>query len=353
MLKWIAGWPGVPFALLSATLFGASVPFSKQLLDTVDAWLLAGLLYLGSGIGLLLFLIISHTISQHRGEAYIAREGIPWLLGSVIFGGVLGPVFLMLGLNHFTASSASLLLNLESLATMIIAWAVFRENVDRRVFIGAMAILAGAVVLSWRDGNLTAEWGAMGVAAACLCWGIDNNLTRKISGADPALIAAVKGLVAGPVNLLLGLLLGAQIPSVALMSGAACLGLVTYGISLVMFILALRHLGAARTGAYYGTAPFVGALLSLLLLGEEPTLQLAIAGGLMALGVWLHLSEVHQHLHSHQEVEHDHRHIHDEHHQHMHRTDDPPGEPHSHRHRHAALSHRHVHYPDLHHRHDH
>jgi len=352
MLKLRLQWPGVPFALVSALLFGASVPFSKQLLRSVDPWLLAGLLYIGSGIGLSLFLILRTTARQRKAEASLDRESMPWLTGAVVFGGILGPVFLMLGLSHTTASAASLLLNLESLATMAIAWALFRENVDRRVFIGAMAILIGAVVLSWR-GDPTADWGNLAIAAACLCWGIDNNLTRKISGADPVLIAAVKGLVAGPINLLLGFLIGAWVPPAALIAGAAGLGLVTYGISLVFFILALRHLGTARTGAYYGTAPFIGALLSVGLLNEPLAWQLVIAGGLMAMGVWLHLSEVHEHFHNHPALEHEHRHVHDEHHRHEHQAGDPPGEPHLHRHRHAALRHRHAHYPDFHHRHDH
>jgi drug/metabolite transporter (DMT)-like permease len=289
---------------------------------------------------------------RRRSEAAIRRHNLPWLIGAVLFGGMLGPVFLMLGLSQTKASTASLLLNLESLATLAIAWIVFRENLDRRVFIGAMAILLGAVVLS-SHGGLDFEWSTLGIAAACLCWGIDNNLTRKISGADPILIASVKGLVAGPINLIISFAMGAQLPRLNVLGQGAILGLVTYGISLVFFILALRHLGTARTGAYYGTAPFVGAVLSIGLLGEPLTWHLAVAGGLMAIGVWLHLSEVHEHLHFHSEMQHEHRHVHDEHHLHDHEIGDPPGEPHTHRHRHAAVAHRHAHYPDLHHRHDH
>ena len=345
-------WPGVPFALLSALLFGASIPFSKLLLASTDPWLLAGLLYLGSGVGLSVFLVGRYIAGRAAPEASIRGQNLPWLLGAVFFGGLLGPVLLMMGLSYTPASSASLLLNLESLATMAIAWIIFRENVDRRVFIGAMAILAGAVVLSWR-GDLALDWGVLGIAAACLCWGIDNNLTRKISGADPVVIAAVKGLAAGPVTIMLGLLVGAQIPAAIAIARVLGLGLLTYGISLVFFILALRHLGTARTGAYYGTAPFVGALLAIGLLDDPITWQLLGAGLLMAIGVWLHLSELHEHTHVHHELKHEHRHVHDEHHLHEHGKDDPPGEPHSHWHHHPELSHRHAHYPDLHHRHNH
>jgi drug/metabolite transporter (DMT)-like permease len=344
--------PGVLLALSSAFLFGASVPFSKVMLSSMHPWVLAGLLYVGSGIGLSAWVLIGRVAGRERSEASLSRENLPWLIGAVFFGGILGPVLLMLGLSYTTASAASLLLNLESLATMAIAWVVFRENVDRKVFAGAMAIFAGAVVLSWQ-GSLSVQWGNLAIAGACLCWGIDNNLTRKISGANPVIIAAIKGLGAGPVNLVLGLFLGATLPAAATLAGAAGLGLVTYGISLVLFILALRHLGTARTAAYYGTAPFAGAVISIILLGEPLSGQLAAAGLLMAIGVWLHLSEMHEHTHSHLELEHEHRHIHDEHHRHEHGIDDPSGEPHSHRHRHAALTHRHVHYPDLHHRHDH
>jgi drug/metabolite transporter (DMT)-like permease len=343
---------GIPFALLSALLFGASVPIAKLLLGSIEPWLLAGLLYLGSGLGLSVFLLGRRVSAAQPAEASISRETFPWLTGAVLFGGVLGPLFLMLGLSHAHASTASLLLNLESLATMAIAWMVFRENVDRRVFIGAMAILAGALVLSWR-GAVAIDWGVFGIATACICWGIDNNLTRKIAGVDPVVTAAIKGVSAGTMNLALALLIGARLPAAQAVMSAAALGLLTYGVSLVFFILALRHLGAARTGAYYGTAPFAGAVLSIIMLNDPVTWQLVAAAGLMATGVWLHVTERHEHRHVHKPMIHDHRHVHDEHHQHRHGPGDPAGEPHSHPHQHGELAHSHAHFPDLHHRHHH
>jgi len=344
---------GVPFALASAALFGASTPLAKLLLGAVDPWLLAGVLYLGAGLGLALVRPWLRRLGEGAEEAPLRRTDLPWLAAVVLFGGVLGPVLLMLGLARTGAAAAALLLNLESLATLAIAWLIFRENVDRRIFLGAVAILVGAAVLSWSGKQVGLNRGALLVTGACLCWGIDNNLTRKLSAADPVQIAMVKGLIAGPVNLLLALAQGASLPAVGPLLGALLVGFLGYGASLALFILALRHLGTARTGAYFATAPFVGALLAIPLFGEPVTPLLLAAGGLMGLGVWLHLTERHEHEHRHEPLAHEHPHVHDEHHRHRHGPSDPPGEPHTHRHRHARLVHRHPHFPDLHHRHEH
>jgi drug/metabolite transporter (DMT)-like permease len=341
-------------ALVSAILFGASTPLAKLLLgDGVAPWLLAGLLYMGSGLGLSLILLARRGLKLPAGEAPLRAADMPWLALVVATGGVAGPVLLMIGLQATTASSAALLLNLEGLATMAIAWLVFRENVDRRLLLGAAAILAGAVLLSWQAGPHALSLGALAIAGACLAWGADNNLTRKLSSADPLQITAIKGVAAGAVNLVISIAMGAQLPGPGVTASAMVIGFFGYGVSVVLFVLALRGLGAARTGAYFSTAPFLGAVLGVLLLHDHVTLALLTAGALMALGVWLHLSEQHSHEHVHEALEHEHRHVHDEHHQHEHGPDDPPGEPHSHRHRHAPLKHKHPHYPDLHHRHGH
>jgi drug/metabolite transporter (DMT)-like permease len=347
-------WPGVPLALWSAALFGASTPLAKLLLGAgLDPWLLAGLLYLGSGIGLAIVELIRRARGGGPAEAPLRRVDLPWLALVVLSGGVAGPVLLMIGLAATPATAASLLLNLEGLATMAIAWLMFRENVDRRLLAGAAAILAGAGVLSWQGGPGGIGWGMLAIAGACLAWGIDNNLTRKLSAADPVQIALIKGLAAGAVNLALAMAIRPQLPEAATIAGAALLGFFGYGVSLVMFVLALRHLGAARTGAYFSTAPFLGAVLAVAMLGEPVTWQLAVAGALMAAGVALHLVERHEHEHAHEALEHEHRHVHDAHHRHAHLPGDPAGEPHTHPHRHAPLVHKHPHYPDLHHRHGH
>lgn len=343
-----------PFiALASAMLFGVSTPAAKLLIDQTSPWLLAGLLYLGSGIGLTLWLLLRRVRGTETREATLKAKDIPWLIGAIFFGGIAGPVLLLIGLATSSATSASLLLNLESVATLAIAWLVFRDHVDRWLFLGAACIVAGAVLLSWPGEAASFGLGSGMIAAACLCWGIDNNLTRKVSAADPVTITAIKGLAAGTTNIALAIALGAGTPELTTVGGALLLGFFSYGLSLVLFILALRGLGAARTGAYYGTAPFIGAMTAILFLGEPLTAMVVIAGLLMAAGVWLHLSERHAHEHLHEPLEHDHRHVHDEHHDHTHLPGDPPGEPHAHPHRHGRLVHAHSHWPDLHHRHDH
>jgi drug/metabolite transporter (DMT)-like permease len=342
----------IGMALGSAALFGASTPLAKLLLGTLGPWTLAGLLYLGAGVGLGLMRLGGRLRGRVAGEAALGRADLGRLGLVILAGGVAGPGLLMAGLARTDAGSASLLLNLEAVATLAIAWLVYRENVDGRLMLGAGAILAGAAVLSWQ-GGAGLDAGALLVALACVAWGIDNNLTRGLSAADPVTIAAAKGLGAGTVNLGLASLAGEAVPALPAAAGAAALGLVGYGASLVLFVRALRDLGTARTGAYFALAPFVGAVLAVALLGEPVTVPLALAGALMAAGLWLHLTERHDHLHAHDPMEHAHRHSHDAHHRHAHGPGDPTGEPHSHPHRHGSLSHRHPHYPDLHHRHGH
>lgn len=332
-------WRGVPLALASAFLFGATAPLSKLLLDSIDAQLLAGLLYLGAGLGLGALLLVRKAMGIPATEAALTRADAPWLAVIILFGGILGPLLLMSGLNLTDAASASLLLNLEGLTTMGIAWLVFRENVDHQLLLGAFAILLGACVLSWEGRGISVDAGAMLIALACLCWGIDNNLTRKLSASDPMQLSLAKGLAAGAVNITIALMRGAVTPPNGTIGAAAIVGFLGVGVSLVLFILALRHLGAARTGAYFSLAPFIGALVAVGLLHESVTWQLLAAGALMAIGLWLHLAERHAHEHEHGVLEHEH--------------EGAVSEPHSHWHRHEPLRHTHAHYPDLHHRHEH
>lgn len=339
---------GIVYALLSAALFGVSAPLAKILLGEVSPWLLAGLLYLGSGLGLGIVRLV-----RRSNEAGLSRRDLPWLAAAVLSGGIAAPVLLLLGLAQSSAAETSLLLNLESVLTLVIAWVVFKENVDRRLLIGAAAIVAGAVILSWpQDISLGLSGGPLLIAGACLGWAVDNNFTRKVAAADPMQIAMVKGLTAGSANVAIALALGAPLPPVAALGEAGLLGFFSYGISLTLFVLALRHLGTARTGAYYALAPFIGAGVAILLLDEPVTVTFVAGGILMAIGLWLHLTERHLHRHKHEPLEHEHVHMHDEHHRHAHPPGTPP-EPHVHKHRHARLIHRHPHYPDLHHRHTH
>jgi drug/metabolite transporter (DMT)-like permease len=345
----------IAFALGAAALFGISAPAGKALLTVTDPWLLAGLLYLGSGVSLGAFRLVQRVrFGANAREAALGRGDWPWLGAAIITGGVVAPVLLMFGLSRVAAAEASLLLNLEGVLTALVAWVVFREHVDRRIAGGMLAIAAGAVVLTWEPGQaVRASLGAILVAGGCLGWAVDNNLTRKVSGSDPLQIAALKGLVAGIVNVAIALTLGASVPGAITVGLAGLLGLVSYGVSLVLFVLALRGLGAGRTSAYFSTAPFIGAIIGVLGLDDAVTPGLLLATTLMAVGVWLHVSERHDHEHVHEALEHEHRHEHDEHHRHAHDDWALPGEPHSHRHTHEALRHRHPHYPDIHHRHGH
>ena len=339
-------------ALLAAALFGASTPFAKLLVGELSPWLLAGLLYLGSGLGLAAARLIRDRGWRPSG---LADGEWPWLLGAILFGGVLGPLALMFGLTRASGSTASLLLNLEAVLTAVIAWVVFKENADRRIVLGMLAIVAGGAVLSLSGGQEgSTDWaGPLAIVAACLCWAIDNNLTRRVSASDALFIAGVKGAMAGVVNTGLALALGAALPGAAILFATMSVGLLGYGISLVLFVLALRGLGTARTGAYFSTAPFIGAAVSLVVLGESTSAAFWFAAALMGWGVWLHLTEHHEHEHVHEPMEHSHRHVHDEHHRHEHDFDWQGDEPHEHRHSHPALTHKHPHFPDIHHRHSH
>ena len=339
-------------ALAAALLFGAGTPLAKSLLGQASPWLLAALLYLGSGTGLAIVRVLGRA-----KRAQLPPGEAKWLAGAIVSGGVIGPVLLMLGLAAMPASSASLLLNAEAVFTALIAWVVFRENVDTRIVLGFACIVAGAALISW-PGSL--EWGgwrpSLLVLGACLAWGIDNNLTRKVSLSDASWIAMVKGLAAGATNLALALALGASWPALPTVAGAAVVGFASYGASLTLFVIALRGLGTARTGAYFSVAPFFGAIVAIAWLGEPVTLPLVAAGVLMAIGVALHLAERHEHTHTHEAMKHTHEHVHgegDTHHDHRHDPSVPPGTRHTHEHDHQPLVHAHPHYPDSHHRHQH
>jgi drug/metabolite transporter (DMT)-like permease len=338
----------VQSGLAAAVLFGASTPLAKLLLGSMNPFMLAALLYLGSGVGLGVYRLIRRAPRVHLTR----REFAP-LAGAIVFGGMLGPVLLMVGLTALPATGASLLLNAEGVFTALIAWFVFRENVDRLVALGMLAIVAGAVVLSIPVGaQFGSLWPSLAVVGACLCWAIDNNLTRAVAHADATWLAAVKGGVAGPVNLGIALLLGSQLPSALTIGLAMVVGFFAYGVSLVLFIVALRHVGTARAGAYFSVAPFCGAALAVAL-GASITVPLVVAAVLMAIGVWLHLAERHSHEHTHEAVTHNHAHVHDVHHQHEHDEPVAPGVRHRHEHSHEQLTHTHEHYPDADHRHSH
>ena len=373
--------PALP-ALAAALLFGASTPFAKLLGADIRPQLLAGLLYLGSGIGLAVVLWArrwlrrepldggsggsggstgssgsgpsSSGVTGRSASPAIARQDLPWLAGAIVAGGVLGPVLLMAGLVSTQAAPAALLLNVEGVLTALIAWGVFKENADWHVVLGMLAIVAGGMLLAWQPGHAqSVSTGALLIVAACLCWAVDNNLTRKVSANDALLIACLKGGAAGVVNTALGLLSGAHLPPIGWLAATLLLGFAGYGLSLAFFVVALRTLGTARTGAYFSVAPLFGVLIAFALWPARLGWTFWAAAALMTLGVWLHLRERHAHLHTHSPLRHDHPHTHDDHHRHTHDFAWDGSEPHVHPHRHATLTHAHAHYPDIHHRHQH
>ncbi|HKB74169.1 MAG TPA: EamA family transporter [Burkholderiales bacterium] len=344
---------GIAYALLGAAFFGASTPIAKLLIGEIGPVMLAGLLYAGSGVGLGVWLAARGLIWPAAEWPRFAAGDYKWLAGAVVSGGVVGPVLLMLALAASSASSVSLLLNLESVFTALLAWFVFRENFDRRLVLGISLIVCGGAILGWRPGEIGSAWPALAVAGACLCWALDNNLTRKISAGDSVKIAGIKGLAAGTVNLCVAAAFGSALPAPEIAAAAALVGLLGYGVSLALFVVALRQLGTARTAAYFSTAPFIGAAASFALLGEAPDASFWVASVLMAAGVALHLTERHRHLHRHEALTHIHPHTHDEHHRHQHDFAWDGAEPHSHTHEHDPLDHSHAHFPDIHHRHSH
>jgi drug/metabolite transporter (DMT)-like permease len=283
---------GVIFALIAATLFGLSAPFSKLLLRDASPQLFAGLLYLGSGVGLSL-LWAGRRVARKSTNA-LTRRDVPWLASAILAGGILAPLCLISGIALTPASTASLLLNLEAVFTAGLAWFVFGEPFHKRIAFGMLVIIAGGVVLSW-DGRVeaTSLVGPLLVAASTFCWGLDNNLTQKIASGDAVQLGMLKGLVAGGVNTGLALALGAAWPGGMHLAGILVLGLVCYGASLVLFVLALRHIGAARTGASFSIAPFIATAASLIVFRERPGVAFMIAAVLMAIGVWLLVTDSH------------------------------------------------------------
>ena len=348
-----AAWP----ALAAAFLFGISTPLAKWLGAAVSPLLLAGLLYLGSGVGLALMLLLRKTGRTGPGpndrSSGIPWPDVKWLAAATVVGGMLGPALLMAGLATTAAAPAALLLNVEGVFTALIAWLVFKENADRTIVLGVLAIVAGGALLTWQPGEAHMSSGAILIVAACLCWAVDNNLTRKVAANDAVLIACLKGLVAGIVNTSLALSAGAPMPPPAPLAASLAVGFLGYGLSLALFVVALRGLGTARSGAYFAVAPLFGVVTAFAIWPEAPSATFWVAAALMAFGVWLHLRERHAHLHTHESTEHAHRHRHDGHHRHAHDFRWDGVEPHAHSHRHAVLTHAHAHYPDIHHRHRH
>jgi drug/metabolite transporter (DMT)-like permease len=334
--------------LAAAALFGASAPIAKLLVPGSGPVMLAGILYLGAGAGLL----VAGAFRRADAEAPLRRLDLPVLASVIVAGGIIGPVLLVIGLARLSGAAAALLLNLEAPFTVALAVVMLGERLSRRELLGVAAVILGAAVLTWAPGAVVLDpVGVACIAGACAAWALDNNLSQRLAIRDPVAVARAKALVAGAFNVTLGVVLGERFPSAAFLGAALVTGSLGYGLSIVLHLLAVRSLGAARQAAYFATAPFIGALVAVPLLHDRlPPAQLA-AGGIMALGIAVILRARHEHLHEHLPEIHEHAHVHDRHHAHLHAT--PLVEPHSHLHQHAPLSHDHLHLPDVHHRHGH
>lgn len=343
-------------ALAAAFLFACSTPLSKILLGDIDPIPLAAFLYLGSGVGaFLLRWVMKARRPQQRSEAKLSRSDLPWLIGAIFFGGVLAPIALLFGLRTTPAATASLLLNFEGVATALIAAAIFKEAIGKRVALSIGLITLASIVLSLEGGQWGLSAGMALILMATFSWGLDNNFTRNISERDPFEIVMAKGLGAGTFSLILTFALGKPLPDVSRMLMAGALGAVSYGLSIALIILAMRKLGSTRAYGWFGSAPFMAMLLSLAIFREPPTVTLWIALPFMLAGAWLMATEHHSHHHIHPPIEHEHTHTHpDPHHTHVHEGLDPTERiTHSHPHKHAYLEHEHEHTPDIHHRHEH
>lgn len=342
------------YILISAAFFGISPPVAKLLVRDIQPIPLAGLLYLGAFLGLSVYYLLRQALSKNgAAAAQLGRTDIPWLFGAILCGGIIAPICLMFGLRITSGFSTSLFLNLEGVATAVIAVLVFRENAGNRLWLALSCMSVSGLFLAW-DPNI-GEFKVLGpilIVMAMVCWGIDNNLTRQISDKNPIQTALIKGLIAGTVSLSLAYVLGMKIPFNENTVFALVLGSFSYGVSLVFFIKALERLGSFRTGIFFNLAPFIGAAISLLLLREWLGWIMLPATAFMIAGYWLMVGESHSHIHVHKVLTHTHLHDHKGlHHRHMH-SNGQEG-PHIHEHTHGQETHSHAHWPDSHHRHLH
>lgn len=343
---------GPLLATLSAVLFGISPVLCKLVIGEMSPALLAGLLYLGSGIGLQILLLFQRR-NSHLELLQLSPQHRIKLLGAVVSGGVIAPLCLTYGIKYGNASEVTLLLNLETVATTVIAWLIFKEYIGARVWIGkALILVAAVIVIVKSEGGFDFSLSGILVVLACIFWGIDNNLTRDVEELSSTVLASIKGLSAGIFTTMLALLFSTGTATAVQIGGSLLIGALSYGLSLVLFVEALRKIGSARTATFFATGPFVGTLMSIALLGERPSGSYWFAVSLMLAGVFLLYNEIHRHSHTHEAITHTHKHAHDEHHRHPHEEGED-ATVHEHSHVHEVTTHTHGHWPDIHHRHTH
>lgn len=335
-------------ALLAATLFGVSTPMVQRFGTGLGAFTTAALLYAGAAV------VGAFSRRNIEREARVVRSDLPRLLAMAGFGAVIGPVALAWGLQHTSGTSASLMLTLEAVFTAVLAWRLYRETMDGRVWTAMALLLAGGMVLVLDQGRAGGAqlWGLLAVLLATAAWGVDNTLSRALAERDPGQVVMAKAVLGAAATAVMALGLGEPLPSVAAALALFAVGASGYGLSLRFYLLAQRAFGAARTGSVFAFAPFIGAVFAVALGDRSASAMMAMGSSLMLAGVVLHLAESHGHEHAHEALEHEHAHRHDDgHHDHAH--DRMPVGEHSHRHHHQPLRHGHSHVPDAHHVHHH
>ncbi len=341
-------------AILAATLYGISSPLSKLLLVEIPGTLIAALLYLGAGLGMLAINLIVSIRKKEPTEEKISKYDAPYILGMVLLD-IAAPISLMIGLNMTTSANAALINNFEIVATSLMALLIYKEAIGKRLWIGISFITLASILLSFEDlSSFSFSLGSVFVLLACLFWGFENNCTRMLSLKNPLQIVVVKGFGSGFGSLIIALSLKQYSANTLYILLALSLGFIAYGLSIYFYILAQRELGAARTSAYYAVAPFIGVLLSVLIFDQPIALSFILALLLMIVGVYFSGAERHKHLHTHNEIMHAHRHHHqDNHHNHTHDDGLCHNTEHSHFHVHEKTEHSHAHTPDMHHNHAH
>jgi len=342
----------ITLAISAAVLYGISAPVSKLLLQQIPPAMMASLLYLGAGIGMLLINVFRRFGKSQHTEASLTKKELPYIISMIILD-IAAPVFLMIALTKTTAGNASLLNNFEIVATSLIALFVFKEAIGKRMWLAIALITIASVILTINDSeSFTFSIGSVFVLLACVCWGFENNSTRMLSIKDPLQVVVVKGFGSGIGALIISFSIGQAAVDLKYLLAALLLGFIAYGLSIYFYIMAQRTLGAARTSAYYATAPFIGVLISWIFLRESVHWSFLVALFIMILGSYFAITETHGHIHEHEPLSHEHNHNHqDGHHNHTHRNN--AAEDHSHEHTHESIDHEHAHLPDSHHQHKH
>jgi drug/metabolite transporter (DMT)-like permease len=340
------------FAILAAALYAISSPVSKLLLKEIPPTLMASFLYLGAGLGMSIVGVVKHMKSKEKAEARLTKKELPFTALMVALD-IAAPIFLMFGLTMTTASSASLLNNFEIVATSLIALLLFKESISKRLVGAIFLITISSIILSIRDiSSFSLSFGSIFVLLACICWGLENNCTRKLSIKDPLEIVVIKGFGSGIGALLIALSLGERTNNILYIISALLLGFFAYGLSIFFYIYAQRDLGAAKTSAYYAIAPFIGVGLSLIIFREVPSWSFVVALLIMIIGTYFASTEEHNHRHSHILITHEHSHNHeDDHHNHIHNKTIIKN--HNHIHTHEECTHWHKHTQEIHHSHVH